>query len=57
LKRLEQNWQRVSPVPGSAGLKAGIVPEIAEARPIWSAEPMPDAVVLELVLDFPLTAM
>jgi len=37
---------RVSnPVPGRAGPKAGLAPEIAELRRAWSAEDLPDAAI------------
>ena len=49
---------RVSnPVPGRVGPKAGLAPEIAEARRTGSVEDLPDAVVPELELDLPEEAM
>jgi len=56
-KTIAKGGRVSNPVPGSSGMKAEIASEIAEARRIWSAELMLDAVVLELVLDFPLSAM
>jgi len=49
---------RVSnPVPGSAGPKVGVSPEIAEARRTWSTKVLPDAAVLEFELEEPEDAM
>jgi len=49
---------RVSnPVPRSAGPKAGVSPEIADARRTWSAEVLPEAAVPEFELEEPEDAM
>jgi len=49
---------RVSnPVPGSAGLKAGVSPEITDARRTWSAEVLPEVAVPDFEFEEPEDAM
>jgi len=49
---------RVSnPVPGRAGLKAGLATEIAELRQAWSAEDLPDTAIPVVKIELPKDAM